>query len=194
MNTANTVILQKSREALKGKWGTAIATFLIYMLISSSAGSIGKYGSILSLIIAGPLALGAANFSLTLSRGGNPNLELLFLGFNRFSTALLTYLLMIVIVALWSILLIIPGIIAALSYSLAFYILSDEPTLTATEALAKSKKLMNGYKLKLFYLCLRFLLLALLCILTLGIGFFWLVPYIHITMAMFYTDIRSTHR
>lgn len=159
----------------------------------TTAGSIGRYGSLLSLIIAGPLALGAAKFSLALSRGENPTVELLFRGFYQFSTALLAYLLMIVIVALWCVLLIVPGIIAALSYSLTFYILSDEPALTAGEALTKSKKLMNGYKMKLFYLCLRFLLLALLCILTLGIGFFWLIPYIHITMAMFYNDIRNAH-
>lgn len=193
MNTANTILLQRSREALRGKWGTSIATFLIYMLIGASVGSIGKYGSLLSLIIAGPLAIGAANFSLALSSGGNPSVELLFKGFNQFSTALQTYLLMILIIALWSVLLIIPGIIAALSYSLTFYILSDEPTLAATEALAKSKKLMNGYKMKLFQLCLRFFLLALLCILTLGIGFLWLVPYVHTTMAMFYIDIRNDH-
>lgn len=193
MITANTILLKKSREALKGKWGTAIAIFLVYMLISTTAGSIGRYGSLLSLIIAGPLALGAAKFSLALSRGENPTVELLFRGFYQFSTALLAYLLMIVIVALWCVLLIVPGIIAALSYSLTFYILSDEPALTAAEALTKSKKLMNGYKMKLFYLCLRFLLLALLCILTLGIGFFWLIPYIHITMAMFYNDIRNAH-
>ena len=191
MNTANSILLQKSREVLKGKWGTAIPTFLIYMLISASAGSFGRYGSLLSLIIAGPLALGAANFSLALSRDEYPNLELLFRGFNQFSKALLTYVLMIVIVALWSILLVVPGIIAALSYSLTFYILSDEPSLTATEALNKSKKLMDGYKMKLFHLCLRFLLFAIICILTLGIGFLWLVPFIHTTMAMFYNDIRN---
>jgi uncharacterized membrane protein len=59
------------------------------------------------------------------------------------------------------------------------------------DALKKSKSMMDGHKLKLFYLCLRFFLLALLCILTLGIGFFWLIPYGHVTMAKFYDDIKG---
>lgn len=192
MNKTNNILLRQSYDALKGKWGTAIITFLIYMLIGASISSIGKISSLFSLIIAGPLALGAAHFSLSLSRGEDATIELLFKGFNMFSTAFVTYILIVLIVALWSILFIIPGIIAALSYSLTFYILSDEPSLTATEALTKSKKLMYGYKIKLFNLWLRFFLLALLCILTLGIGFLWLVPFIHITMAEFYDDIRNT--
>ena len=192
MNIPNIILLQKSREALKGKWGIAISTFLVYMLISAAAGSIGKIGPLLSLLITGPLLLGAANFSLSIARGTTAYLEQLFQGFNRFAEALLAYVLMVLIVILWSILLIVPGIIAALSYSLTFYILWDEPHISATDALTKSKKLMNGYKMKLFLLGLRFFLLALLCILTLGIGFFWFVPYVHVTMALFYEDIKSS--
>jgi uncharacterized membrane protein len=60
------------------------------------------------------------------------------------------------------------------------------------DALKKSKAMMNGYKLKLFYLGLRFLVLSLLCVLTLGIGFLWLVPYIQITGAKFYDDVRGS--
>jgi hypothetical protein len=40
-------------------------------------------------------------------------------------------------------------------------------------------------------LSLRLLLLAILCILTLGIGFLWLIPYVHVTMAKFYDDVRG---
>lgn len=188
--TENRMLLQKSKEALKDKWGLAIGTFLIYVLITAVTGSLGKAGSILSLLIAGPLSLGASNFSLAILRGREAGIELIFQGFNRFTTALLAYLLLVVVVLLWTILLIVPGIIALLAYSMTFYILSDEPAISATEALNKSKELMKGYKLKLFYLHLRFFLLALLCILTLGIGFLWLVPYVHITMAAFYEDIK----
>jgi uncharacterized membrane protein len=74
---------------------------------------------------------------------------------------------------------------------MTFYILADDPGIKPQDALKKSKSMMDGYKLKLFYLCLRFFLLALLCILTLGIGFLWLIPYVHVTMAKFYDDIRG---
>jgi uncharacterized membrane protein len=73
---------------------------------------------------------------------------------------------------------------------MTFYIIADNESIKAEDALRKSKSMMEGYKLKLFNLCFRFFLLALLCILTLGIGFLWLIPFINITMAKFYDDIK----
>jgi len=197
MNTENITLMRASRDALKGKWGVAILTFFIYTLLTTTPGSSRSHGtfftlsSILTLILAGPLSLGAAIFSLSISRGKEAILEQLFQGFNNFSTAFITYLLVLLYVILWTLLLIVPGIIAALSYSMTFYILADEPLIKPQDALKKSKSMMNGFKLKLFYLCLRFFLLALLCILTLGIGFLWLIPYVHVTMAKFYDDING---
>ncbi|MFI5195811.1 MAG: DUF975 family protein [Chitinophagales bacterium] len=190
METENIVLMRMARKALKGKWGLAIGTFLVYTLIVSSFSATQKTG-IISLLIAGPMMLGAVMFSLSISRGKEARLEQIFDGFRFFSKALVTYLLMILFVILWMLLLIIPGIIAALSYSMAFYILADDKSLKPMEVLDRSKKMMDGYKWKLFYLCLRFFLLALLCILTLGISFLWLIPYVNITMAEFYDDIKD---
>lgn len=192
MNKENIVLLKSARESLRGRWGLAIGTFLIYTVISGTVGSAGNAGAIISLLISGPFALGAATFSLAISRGKDAKVEQIFQGFNRFATALGAYLLMLVFVLLWMLLLVIPGIIAALSYSMTFYILSDEQSIKAEDALKKSKVMMDGYKLKLFYLCIRFFLLALLCVLTLGIGFLWLIPYVHVTMAKFYDDIKGS--
>ena len=74
---------------------------------------------------------------------------------------------------------------------MTFYILADDNTIGAMEAINLSKKMMYGYKWKFFGLILRFFGLALLCILTLGIGFLWLIPYINITIAKFYDDIKA---
>jgi uncharacterized membrane protein len=197
MNTENVILMRTARESLKDKWGLAILTLLIYTLLTAAPGSVRSHhsiltlGSTLTLIIGGPLALGAAIFSLSISRGKEARLEQIFLGFNNFSTAFITYLLVILYVILWTLLLIVPGIIAALGYSMTFYILADDPLIKPQDALKKSKSMMDGYKLKLFYLGLRFFLLGLLCILTLGIGFLWLIPYIHVTMAKFYDDIKG---
>jgi uncharacterized membrane protein len=196
MNTENITLMRAARESLRGKWGLAIGTFLVYTVLTSITGSVESRGSnltfsILNLIIGGPLALGAAIFSLSLSRNKEATFEQAFQGFNRFSTAFVAYLLIVIYVLLWALLLIVPGIIAALGYSMTFYILSDDPLINPQDALRKSKSMMDGYKLKLFYLCMRFFLLALLCILTLGIGFLWWIPYMHVTMAKFYDDIRE---
>jgi len=197
MNTDNLTLMRASREALRGKWGIAILTFFIYTLLTTTSGTLRAHGSFLTLsstltlIIGGPLALGAAIFSLTIARGKEGNLGQLFDGFNHFATALVTYLLMLLYVFLWLLLLIVPGIIAALGYSMTFYILADDPQIKPQDALKKSKSMMDGHKEKLFYLCLRFLLLGILCILTLGIGFLWLVPYVHVTMAKFYDDVKG---
>jgi uncharacterized membrane protein len=197
MNTDNLTLMRVSREALRGKWGIAILTFFIYSLLTTTSGTLRAHGSFLTLsstltlIIGGPLALGAAIFSLSISRGKEARLEQIFEGFNHFATALVTYLLLLLYIFLWMLLLIVPGIIAALGYSMTFYILADDPLIKPQDALKKSKSMMDGHKEKLFYLCLRFLLLAILCILTLGIGFLWLIPYVHVTMAKFYDDVKG---
>lgn len=190
MATENTSLMKSARESLNGRWGLSIGTFLVYTLIMGSFGAMQKVG-LVSLLVGGPMALGAAMFSLSISRGKEARLEQVFDGFRFFTNALITYLLMILYVFLWLLLLIIPGIIAALSYSMTFYILADNPTLKPQDVLLQSKQMMDGYKWKLFYLLLLFFLLALLCILTLGIGFLWFIPYLNVTMAKFYDDIKN---
>ncbi len=183
--------MQMARESLKGKWGLALGTFLLYSVIVGAAGSIPFTGGAASLIIGGPFLLGITMFTLSLSRKQDPRLEQMFFGFKDFGRALATYLLMVLFIVLWMLLLIVPGIIAALSYSMTFYIIADDNTIKPMDALRKSKKMMFGYKAKLFGLCLRFTGWFLLCILTLGIGFLWLVPYINVSVAKFYDDIKD---
>ena len=191
MKTENVVLMQMARESLKGKWGLAIGTFVVYMLITVIIQKTPIIGPIASLIVSGPLALGLAIFSLSISRNQDAKLEQIFQGNENFGTALGAYLLMILFTLLWMLLLIIPGIIAAISYSMTFYILADDNSIGAMDAIEKSKRMMDGYKWKYFCLGLRFFGWALLCILTLGIGLLWLVPYMQVSMAKFYEDIKA---
>jgi uncharacterized membrane protein len=194
MKTENVVLMKMARESLKGKWGLAIGTFVVYLLIIAAIGGIARVAPIvnlITLIIGGPFALGISIFSLALSRNQEAKLEQIFKGFNNFGISLKTYLLMFIFILLWMLLLIIPGIIVAISYSMTFFIMADDNSIGGMEAINKSKKMMNGYKLKYFYLGLRFLGWALLCILTLGIGFLWLMPYMQVSMAKFYDDIKD---
>jgi len=191
MGTENSVLIKQAREALSGKWGLAIGTFFVYFLIVLVVQMIPKAGPIISLLVSGPIALGLGIFSLSLARNKEANLNQLFEGFKKFGVSLGAYLLMVLFILLWMLLLIIPGIMAALSYSMTFYILADDNSIGAMQAIDKSKKMMDGYKWKYFCLGLRFLGWALLCILSLGIGFLWLVPYMHVASAKFYDDIKE---
>ncbi|HNW91000.1 MAG TPA: DUF975 family protein [Bacteroidales bacterium] len=191
MRTENKELMRMAKESLKGKWGLAIGTFLIYSLITGGIGAIPFAGAPASLIIGGPMLLGLTLFTLNISRDTNPKLEQLFHGFKNFGTALGTYLLMVLFITLWSLLLIVPGIIAAISYAMTFFILADDNTIAPMEALRKSKKMMYGYKGKFFCLIFRFFGWFLLCILTLGIGFLWLYPYMQVSFAKFYEDIKD---
>ena len=71
-------------------------------------------------------------------------LKILFSGFGNFLSAFVLELVNAILVCLWSLLLIVPGIVASLSYSMSFFILNDNKTLTASEARRKSVELMKG--------------------------------------------------
>ena len=187
----NKELMAEARESLSGNWGLAIATFLVYGIIISIFQVIPTVGPVLVLFIAGPMLVGISMFSLSLSRGENARLEQIFERFKNYGTVLGVYLLMVVLILLWMLLLIIPGIIAAIAYSQTFYILAEDDAISSMDALKKSKEMMDGYKWKYFCLGLRFIGWALLCILTLGIGFLWLSPYIQISYAKFYEDIKA---
>lgn len=192
MVRSNSELLQEAKESLSGRWGLAIGGFLLGGIVTAVTQNVPVIGIIGSLIITGPMMLGMARFAQSYSRKDKePEIEQIFSGFNNFGPALGAYLLMVLYVFLWTLLLIIPGIIAALSYSQIFFILLDEPNLSATEALNKSKQMMDGHKMKLFLLGFNFIGWALLCILTLGIGFLWLIPFIRVSYANFYNEISD---
>lgn len=86
-------------------------------------------------------------------------------------------------------LLIIPGIIAALYYSMVYFIINDNPNIGSLEAIEQSKLLTNGHKWQLLGLYFRFIALGLLCIFTLGIGFLWLIPFANVCLAQFYNQL-----
>jgi uncharacterized membrane protein len=187
--TENKALMQQARESLKGKWGLAVGTFLVFMLLSCGIQAITKTGQLLSLLISGPMLVGASIFSLAISRDKNPQFEQIFYGFKKFGVSLGAYLLFIIFIFLWALLLIVPGLIAAISYSMTFYLIADNDGLGPLDAIKKSKQMMYGHKWKYFCLGLRLTGWALLCIVTLGIGFLWLMPYMNVSFAKFYDDL-----
>jgi uncharacterized membrane protein len=191
MKTDNKNLMRMARESLVGKWGVAVGVFALYIAINLAMSSVKGGGPIISLIVSGPLAVGVAIFAFSISRNKEAKLEQLFYGFKRFGRSLSAYLLVVLFTFLWALLFIVPGIIAGISYSQTFFILADDETIGASEAMKKSKKMMYGYKWKYFCLKLRFIGWALLSILTLGIGFLWIAPYMSVSAAKFYDDIKG---
>jgi uncharacterized membrane protein len=191
MKTENSILKNLALESLKNNWGVAIGTYFVFGLIITAISFIPILGFIGSILLTGPLTLGLTMFSLSVSRNQDISFDKLFKGFDNFGTAFLAYLLQVVFVILWSLLLIVPGIIAAISYSMTFFIIADNPGIGANEAIDKSKAMMQGYKMKYFLLALGFIGWGILCILTLGIGFLWLIPYMNISYAKFYEDLKG---
>jgi uncharacterized membrane protein len=187
--TENRTLMQEARASLKGLWGLAAGAFLVFLVIILGVQMIPRIGWLISLLITGPMSVGICIFSLAISRKQNPQFSQIFDGFQKFGVALGAYLLQLVFILLWMLLLIIPGIIAALAYSMTFFIIAENDAIKPLDAIKKSKEIMNGNKWKLFCLFLRFLGWVLLGIITLGIGFLWLSPYINVSMAKFYDDL-----
>jgi uncharacterized membrane protein len=188
--TENKILMSQARESLKGKWGLAIGTTVVYLLIIFAINLIPVAGSIITFLVTGAFSIGFAIFGLSLSRKQDANFNLIFNGFSKFGVGLGAYLLQIIFILLWMILLIIPGIIAALSYSLTFFIIAENDSIGPLEAISKSKEMMRGNKWKMFCMGFRFFGWALLCILTLGVGFLWLAPYMLVSFSKFYDDLK----
>lgn len=189
---SNSELRMIAREQLRGKWGIAVLLCLVVGIIAGLLGSIPYAGPVIGIIISGPLLLGLISCFMKLVRKEDFKFENLFDGFKNFSSALILQILINIFVFLWTLLLIIPGIIAIYRYAMSFYILYDNPDMGAQEALNKSKEMMVGYKWKLFCLHFSFIGWAILSVLTCGIGFLWLVPYINTSNANFYENLKNS--
>ncbi len=188
--TENRILMDQARNSLRGKWGLAIGTLVVFILIQIAIEFIPVVGWIISILITGPISIGLAIFALSLSRQQNAKLIQIFDGFQKFGVGLGAYILQVIFVILWMLLLIIPGIIAVHAYFMTYYIIAENDTIGPLEAISKSKEMMRGNKWKLFCLGFRFLGWALLCILTFGIGFLWLFPYMIVSCTQFYDDLK----
>ena len=129
---------------MKGCYGKAFALLAVYSLILA-ASAITIVGP---LIIAGPMTLGLSRGFLELARKKKTSFSVLFSGFKDFKRAFCTFLLVALKTALWTLLFVVPGIIAAIRYSLSFFVLADNPDIKARDAIEKSKQMMKGKKLK----------------------------------------------
>ena len=153
--------------------------------------------NVLITIVLIPLNIGVAQNVLAWSRGEDVNKwKVLFSGFNSakiFFKQVGVVVLNTILCALWAILLVVPGIIKGLAYSMYPYVLRDEPDLSVWQTLKKSEAIMKGYKGKLFLMYLSFVGWFILGAFTFGILYIWLTPYIMTSTVKFYDDVRRAY-
>lgn len=152
---------------------------------------IGLVSSLISLSISGIIMLGRVRFFLSLLKKENARFDQLFSFFAYWKKAVLLNLYTTILIYLWSLLFVIPGIVAAYRYSMAPYIMAENPTISAKQAVEESKKLMSGKKASLFVLHLSFIGWWILSALSFGIGFIWLIPYMYASETAFYLDCTN---
>ena len=162
--------------------------------ITVSLGGFGLVGLVLGLLVFNPLIVGCYRFFLKNGLGG-AELNELGAGFkDNWGTVILTMFLRNLFLVLWTLLLVVPGIIKAYSYRLVPYILKDHPELSATEAITLSRRMMNGHKADAFVLDLSFLGWIILSALTAGIlHVFYVGPYIQATDAELYKVVAGAY-
>jgi len=164
------------------------------LLWITGLGSVLSGLSALRFILGGAINLGEKRFDLNLIDGETVTFTDLFSQFHIFVKAFVMNLLMNLFIILWSLLFVIPGIVMGYAYSMAPFILLEHPELSGMEAIRASKRLMKGNKWRCFCLDFSFIGWMILSVLTLGVGFLWLNPYMHVAKAGFYRQIQQEWR
>lgn len=206
---SNQYYKNEALSALRGNWANALVATIIFIALAlffSSNDAINSYYqrvvinpfigyslSFVSLFVLLPLAVGYSNSMRVLLETGDNRLanNSFSLGFGNWLHVVWGMVLSTIYIFLWTLLLVIPGIIKSYSYALTPYILVEHPEMSANEAIEESMRLMDGHKFDLFYLQLSFIGWAILSILSLGLGVFWLIPYQMTAQAAFYRDIKN---
>ena len=212
----------RARQMLSGKWAMAILTTFLAgvlgaLLLSSNssvninfevemleklpkvvqaylaiAASIGGTLGMIQFVLGGVVQLGYCKYLLKLHDGEQADVKDLFSEFNRFADGFILSLLQGIYIFLWSLLFVIPGIVATYKYAMSSFILLENPGMKPNDAITASKEMMNGHKGELFWLGLTFIGWSFLSALTLGIGNLWLNPYMNASYAAFYREISYT--
>ena len=148
-------------------------------------------GMAISLFVGNAADVGLAHYFI-LNTDSKPSFADAFYGFKvKYLRNIGTLLLVGIKLALWSLLLVVPGIIKSFEYAIIPYILADDPEISSKEAFRKAKEMMMGNKWRLFKLNLSFFGWFVLCVVTCGLGTPFLLPYVSAANAEFYAELKN---
>ena len=145
--------------------------------------------ALIKFVIGGAVELGVCAYFSKLALGENADVNDEFAYFKYFGKAFGLRLVTSVFVFLWSLLFVIPGLVAAYRYAMAPYIMAEHPEMGIMEAIEASKQMMDGNKWALFCLDISFIGWTFLSALTFGIGDLFLTPYTRTANAHFYMNL-----
>ena len=208
------------RERLTGHWGRAVAVSFVGALLGGSVDVLSSVveltgegeiqvldsvprevwvmaltvtvaAALLALIIGGAIHLGICTFNVNLFHRREAKFSDLFFHFDRLWRGISMRLVVGFFIFLWSLLLIIPGIIATYRYAMVPYLMAEFSDLSVRDAMRESKRLMDGNKWKLYCLQLSYIGWSFLAMLTMGIGNLWLIPYQYAGETAFYMYVTG---
>lgn len=210
---------KQAREQLEGNRIKTILFTLLYGIIQAILYAIIHFMFKVNidntldivLVLISPLTLSSAIFYVKFSKNEKVRVIDIFSGFNSLLAALIIYVVfkipniiqrLISFVApnienngnvLISIVVGVISVYLALTYTMSYYVIADEANVGVKEALIKSKKIMYGHKLEFFLLQLSFIGWGFVALLTVGIGLLWIVPYMELTFANFFLNIKQKY-
>lgn len=197
---SNSQLRAEARQALKGNWGVAALFMFVLSLVAIAVSGFfsapfgdkpeGSVASIIAAFLVAPLSWGGYVAYLRLFRSEEMQIGWMFEGYSQ-KRIWTTTILQLVYTYLWTLLLIIPGIVKSYSYAMTPYILRDNPELENNAAIEKSMELMQGNKMRLFLLDLSFIGWYILGLLAFGVGMLWAASYNYTAKAAFYEDLIS---
>ena len=176
-------------------WTPLVLSTLVYIAVCGASAATSFAAILVEIFVIYPIMVGLYMAFLAYDRDqSQTNLieDMFRKAFDKnYLHKVLGMFLMELFVFLWTLLLIIPGIVKGFAYSMTPYILEENPELSAYDAIKYSEKMMMGHKWDLFVLSLSFIGWFFLCLLTAGIGFLWLTPYVQLSMSEFYEDLKA---
>ena len=187
-----------AKEYLKSFWGglliivaiTIVCTLAIDLLINENS----ILYSVLTLVLSCftmTLQIGFYSYLLKIIRQEEGNREDIFKYVGAVIPLITITLLVMIFTFLWSLLFIVPGIIAALGYSMVYLLYIDQPDQLPMEYLNKSNEMMKGYKWDYFKFSLSFLGWIVFSIITFGIGLIWTIPYVSFAETIYYVELKK---
>ncbi len=200
----NSEIIRESKSILRGNYGKVIFPFLIVIIVNNLLSSAEVYQNLFSIseiesgmitlaitvLITFPLSVGVASYSISITNDLFDSNKL-FDGFKIFVKSAVAGLIYYLVIILGLVLLIVPGIYAALTFSQVFYIISQNNDIGIKEAFKQSSAMMKDHKWQLFKLGIRYGFYLILSVFTLFIWALWLIPQMNVSFAIFFRELNK---